>query len=161
MNFGLKQDIMTFKDQLIQEKNSLKARLDAVNTLLSVYNNETPSDVINTPSSSVNITKESLPSNFLSQIALVIERCDRFLHNDEITDYLLPFRPNRTKPWLKRRVSSTLSQAKSKGILGNLTSVQYSPSLKDTVWGYSNWLDADGKIIEGHESKRQPFKARL
>jgi hypothetical protein len=144
---------MDFIEGLKEEKASLIKRLDpeivkrlnAINVLLESYN-----------SASTDIHQKfdqvdddyPVDSSYLKQIAYIIKKENRFLHNNEIANALKKH-SNKDIDFLKKRVSSVLSTAKEEGE-GNLVNIRVGSVLKNTFWGSKEWLDVNGYPKEEH-----------
>ena len=137
---------MNLIEQLQKEKESLQKRIDAINILLDSYGKNTEESVGQSRKSNY----DKFPNNrkFLDQIIYVIKAENRFIHTSEIVDIIKPYHLDKSSNWLRTRVSSVLSTAKSRGEIPNLISINYSKSKKDTVWGSRDWCDSSGDIIE-------------
>ncbi|MDA3904952.1 MAG: hypothetical protein PF484_02640 [Bacteroidales bacterium] len=135
---------MDFINELKKERAILSKRLDAIEALLDSYD----SNVTHI----TNVSKkkdENYPSegSYLTQIAYVIKREGRFLHNREIADALKAY-SNKEMDFLKRRISAVLSKAKEKE--GNLTSIRVGASIRNTFWGSIEWLDENKEPFKDH-----------
>lgn len=145
---------MDFINGLKKERASLAKRLEAVDVLLASYDtNDTHTTNISNESNSDYPTKGSI----MKQIAYVIKRENRFLHNSEITEALLPY-VNKSRELLSRRISSVLTKAK--GEVGNLVNIRVGKSIQNTFWGSKKWLDSNGDPLEAHMYDKSKVKMR-
>ena len=122
---------------LKEERALLVKKLEAIDVLLESYG-------------SINKRDADYPANgsYLKQIAYIIKKANRFLHNSEITGVIKNY-SDKDLNFLSRRISSVLSKAKEEEE-GNLTSVTIGASKRNTFWGSKEWLNNDGKPLEDH-----------
>lgn len=144
---------MDFINGLKKERSSLVKRLEAIDLLLSYDTNDTHTANISNESDNSYPTKNSI----LKQITYVIKHENRFLHNSEITDALLPH-TNKSRELLTKRISSVLTKARAEG--GNLVNIRVGKSLQNTFWGSKDWLDQNGDPLEAHLYDKSKVKMR-
>lgn len=148
-------DIIT---TLKKEKQDLEKRINAINNVLSIYEEGitsvvTPDNVAMSPADPSKEPDFPTDGTWLEQIVYVIKSRNRFVHNNEIAEVLIPYYPKKGIKEIKRRISSVLSQAKRQGVVPGLVNYQFSKSKQDTVWGKDEWLDEQGKIKEDYKFK--------
>lgn len=149
-----------FKNQLLKEREHLLQklmlnadyqRLKFIEDYLGTFNDSVERVIV--PNTDDKDTSDDFPldGTYLEQIAYIIKKEDRFLHNSEITDFLIPYwKVDKDKA--RRRVSAELSKAKREQ-LGTFTNYQMGNSKKNVYWGSKNWLGNDGKPLSKHMYK--------
>ncbi|MFD2588828.1 hypothetical protein ACFSQJ_18020 [Croceitalea marina] len=127
---------MELKKRLLADKKALLDRLDYINELLRELGED-----VDTSAPKKAIEDDSFPKNAsqFDQIIYILEKENRFLHNSEITNILLPYW-NKDEKWVSRRVSALLSSIKRE-TKGAITNIKVNNSLKNTFWGSAKWLD--------------------
>ena len=131
---------MDFIKGLKKERASLVKRLGAIDVLLESYGSVSTDD----PQVDADYPTDS---SYLKQIAYIIKKEDRFLHNSEITDIIKNY-SDKDMGFLRRRISAVLSHAKQEG--GNLVNIRIGTAIRNTFWGSKEWLDANGHPLKDH-----------
>jgi hypothetical protein len=145
---------MGTKDYLINRIKELELELIGARAALLAFDNFnykenlTAVEAINTADKVTDTNENSFLQNgtWLENILYVIKDKNRFVHNSEIAEVLLPYYPDKNKDDVKRRISAVISNAFAKNKIEGLTNYKFSNSIKDTVWGKKEWLDDNGKI---------------
>lgn len=148
---------MDFIERLKEERASLVKRLDptivkrldAIDVLLESYGSAST----DTHQKS-NQVDTDYPTNgsYLKQIAYIIKKENRFMHNGEIAS-IIKNHSDKDIEFIKRRISSVLSTAKEEEE-GNLISIRIGSAIRNTFWGSKGWLDANGNPLEEHMYNR-------
>ena len=101
--------------------------------------------------------KGEIPKNasYLEHIVQILEQEKRFLFSIEITKIVAKRIDEKNITWLKKRISAALSKGKNDDEVVGLIKYQFGRSLKDSVWGYDDWLDADGNIKKEYMFKEK------
>jgi hypothetical protein len=147
---------MDTKKYLTDSIEKLKKEIQGLEAALFAYtasiNNST--DVINeepikTYKSSIN---NPIPKDitWIDQIIFVLKDRNRFLHNSEIAEALLPYYPKKDLFQVKRRVSAVMSNALRNNEIEGLVNYRFTNSKKDTVWGKKDWIDNNGRLKKEH-----------
>ena len=136
---------MDFKQVLIQERDAILKRLEHINEILKTFgDDETSNQSYLDKSNGKAQPKNNFPKgdSQANQIIFLLEKENRFLHNNEISDLLLPYW-NKDIKWIRRRVSAVLSEIK-RDTEGAVTNIKVNNNLKNTFWGSRNWLLPNG-----------------
>ncbi|WP_350284486.1 hypothetical protein [uncultured Croceitalea sp.] len=88
---------------------------------------------------------------WLEQILYLLKQKERFLSNTELAQFLMHYHPDLTLHHLKRRVSVVISAAYKQRKVKGLAKYSRNNTSKNTVWGFNEWMRADGKIMEKHQ----------
>lgn len=141
---------------LLNEEAALVQRLHEVRTELLRRGHNTGQLTISIDSSinqpEIDVIDRGFPASggILEQAVYVIKSKNRFLYNDEISQEIFKYRKKAVRDinWLKKRISSVLSTARSKGELENLIVIKMGAGVQTNVWGSRSWLEDDGKTIK-------------
>lgn len=147
---------MSLIEELKKEKAILEKRISTIDTLLKSYigyDNNISVEKLDSQSYESSINGTNFPTNgtWLEQIIFIIKDRNRFLHNSEIAEALIPYYSNKDINKIKRRVSSVLSSALTKKTIPHLINFRFSNSRKDTVWGHKNWLNDNKEIMDEYK----------
>lgn len=138
---------MDFIQQLLAEKEKHLSRIRAINQVLESYGYEIE-DAIGKTTVDANKKGRRFPKGgtYLEQIEYVLEHENRFLHTQEIAS-IIAEKDNVTDiKWFRRRVSASLSKFKADQDIEGLINYQFGKQTRDNVWGFKEWLDAQGNI---------------
>lgn len=143
---------MDTREYLKNRIAELQRGIDAVQAALNAFDRYNSGETENFEDNSTVFTSKinvKIPKDgsWIEKIVFVIKDRNRFLHNSEIAEALVPFYPDKTEKDIKRRISAVISDAVAKNKVEGLINYKFSNSIKDTVWGKKDWLNEDGEIL--------------